>query len=55
MAASVMQRRVSALECGSGLLTIGDLLDSLDGAPLPYGRKCDPRLLAGLEGLGNVA
>ena len=43
-----LQRRLDALDQGGRYLTLGDLLDSLDGQPLPEGRSIDPALGAAL-------
>jgi hypothetical protein len=43
---NAMERRVDALEGGSGFYTIGELLDHLDGAPLPVGKMLSPAFVA---------
>tara|TARA_A100001037_G_C15065861_1_gene597006 strand:- start:869 stop:1027 length:159 start_codon:yes stop_codon:yes gene_type:complete len=47
-----LSRRLEALEGVAGLYSIGELLDSLDGTPLPEGKRVHP---AFLKAMGNMA
>jgi len=46
-----MQRRVIALEGPGKYLTLGQMLDSLAGEPLPEGLTVDPIVRAALDAL----
>lgn len=46
-------RRVEALEGNGVFYTIGELLDSLDGEALADGKRVDPQMVAGLNGVGD--
>lgn len=46
-----MKRRVSALEGEGDHMTIGDLLDGLDGPSLTDLTRIDPDVIAGLQAL----
>ena len=48
---TALKRRVDALDTPCRFLTLGDLLDHLDGAPLDHGRPVNPALLAALKAL----
>ncbi|MBU2342196.1 MAG: hypothetical protein KKE77_13265 [Alphaproteobacteria bacterium] len=49
-----LQRRVEALDHGGGCLTIGDVLDCLDGGEAPAGRVVDPALKAALAAMEDA-
>lgn len=44
-------RRLNALERRGEFVTLGEMLDHLNGEPLPVGRPLDPAILSGLEAL----
>lgn len=46
-----LRNRVHSLEGLSRYLTIGEMLDSLDGRPLDPNKKLDPAFLAALEAM----
>lgn len=46
-----LKRRLDALDDRRAFVTIGELLDHLDGAPLPAGRRIDPALTDALAAL----
>lgn len=50
-----LQRRLDALAGAGNYYTIGEMLDHLDGHPLPLGKSLHPGYLAWLDSLkGNL-
>ncbi|MBY8335902.1 hypothetical protein KYN89_02455 [Alteriqipengyuania sp. NZ-12B] len=46
---TALRRRLDALEKPTRFATLGMVLDSLDGEPLPDGLPVDPALVAALD------